>query len=275
MHDFVACYGHATTDRQWRAGDRRRGDGDARRRSGRPGAGGRALSHDPRNQLRRDRRAEPQLCRAQPRQPRRDAQRRGGVAAARRRAAGHRQDARQPRARAGPGHFRAPAAPGARLARRAWHDHRRGRAAHRRQCDERLGDVGGQCRDGQPRARYRRRQLPPDRRQPADHAAPQPRMAGDAGAAAAGLRRRSAFAVHGPVPPAFGDEGAANHMRLAPAHGEPGVEVFVYGVVGRPLPRPPACRGVEGDRPAPPARPGAHHVRRAERGSDRRRRVPQ
>ncbi len=42
--------------------------------------------------------------------------------------------------------------------------------------------------------------------------------------------RAEAFSVHGPVPPAFGDEGAANHMRLAPAHGEPGVEVFVYGV---------------------------------------------
>ena len=46
----------------------------------------------------------------------------------------------------------------------------------------------------------------------------------------------SAFAVHGPVPPAFGDEGAANHMRLAPSHGEPGVEVFVYGVSGGPFP---------------------------------------
>ena len=45
-----------------------------------------------------------------------------------------------------------------------------------------------------------------------------------------------AFAVHDPVPPAFGDEGAANHMRLAPAHGEPGVEVFVYGVSGGPFP---------------------------------------
>src|SRR5215218_10338861 len=32
------------------------------------------------------------------------------------------------------------------------------------------------------------------------------------------------FAVHGPVPAAFGDEGAANHMRLAPAHDAPGVE---------------------------------------------------
>ncbi|WP_310467333.1 N-succinylarginine dihydrolase [Sphingomonas sp.] len=44
------------------------------------------------------------------------------------------------------------------------------------------------------------------------------------------------FAVHDPVPPAFGDEGAANHMRLAPGHGEPGVEVFVYGVTGGPFP---------------------------------------
>ena len=44
------------------------------------------------------------------------------------------------------------------------------------------------------------------------------------------------FAVHAPVPPAFGDEGAANHMRLAPAHGEPGVEIFVYGVSGGAFP---------------------------------------
>jgi succinylarginine dihydrolase len=44
------------------------------------------------------------------------------------------------------------------------------------------------------------------------------------------------FAVHGPVPPAFGDEGAANQMRLTPGHGEAGVEVFVYGVSGGPFP---------------------------------------
>lgn len=44
------------------------------------------------------------------------------------------------------------------------------------------------------------------------------------------------FAVHGPVPPPFGDEGAANHMRLAAAHGEPGIEVFVYGEAGGPFP---------------------------------------
>ena len=46
----------------------------------------------------------------------------------------------------------------------------------------------------------------------------------------------SAFSVHGPVPAAFGDEGAANHMRLAAVHGEPGVEVFVYGRSGGPYP---------------------------------------
>ncbi len=46
----------------------------------------------------------------------------------------------------------------------------------------------------------------------------------------------AAFAVHGPVPTAFGDEGAANHMRLAASHGDPGVEVFVYGTGGGPFP---------------------------------------
>lgn len=39
------------------------------------------------------------------------------------------------------------------------------------------------------------------------------------------------FAHHPPLPAAaaFGDEGAANHVRLAPRHGEPGVELFAYG----------------------------------------------
>ena len=44
------------------------------------------------------------------------------------------------------------------------------------------------------------------------------------------------FSVHAPVPPPFGDEGAANHMRLCAHHGAPGVEVFVYGVAGGPFP---------------------------------------
>ena len=46
----------------------------------------------------------------------------------------------------------------------------------------------------------------------------------------------SAFAVHAPIPPAFGDEGAANHMRLSSGYGEPGVEIFVYGVSGGAFP---------------------------------------
>ena len=53
------------------------------------------------------------------------------------------------------------------------------------------------------------------------------------------------FAVHGPVPPCFGDEGAANHMRFAPSHGEPGLEVFVYGKTGG---RFPARQHVEASR---------------------------
>ncbi len=44
------------------------------------------------------------------------------------------------------------------------------------------------------------------------------------------------FQVHDPVPPAFGDEGAANHMRIASAHGETGFELFVYGVTGGAFP---------------------------------------
>jgi succinylarginine dihydrolase len=44
------------------------------------------------------------------------------------------------------------------------------------------------------------------------------------------------FSVHPAVPATFGDEGAANHMRLTARHGEPGVEVFVYGEEGGKFP---------------------------------------
>ena len=44
------------------------------------------------------------------------------------------------------------------------------------------------------------------------------------------------FAVHAPVPSPFGDEGAANHMRLCPGHDAPGIEIFVYGKSGGPFP---------------------------------------
>ncbi|MEO7423689.1 MAG: N-succinylarginine dihydrolase [Fibrobacteria bacterium] len=39
------------------------------------------------------------------------------------------------------------------------------------------------------------------------------------------------FVHHAPLPAGrrFGDEGAANHIRLAPVHGAPGLEIFVHG----------------------------------------------
>ena len=117
LKDFVACFG--TVKRV-----RRRASASTPRRAEllgvegrRRGAGGGALMALRRDQFRRDRRAEPQLCRAEPRQSRLDPQRRPGVAAARGGAAGHRQDARQPRARPGAGPVRA--APAAQP-RRGW-----------------------------------------------------------------------------------------------------------------------------------------------------------
>ncbi|MEO9462530.1 MAG: N-succinylarginine dihydrolase [Marinomonas sp.] len=44
------------------------------------------------------------------------------------------------------------------------------------------------------------------------------------------------FTVHDAVPPTFGDEGAANHMRLCESHASQGVEVFVYGKTGGAFP---------------------------------------
>ncbi|MDP4539879.1 N-succinylarginine dihydrolase [Qipengyuania sp. DY56-A-20] len=44
------------------------------------------------------------------------------------------------------------------------------------------------------------------------------------------------FAVHDAVPASFGDEGAANHMRLCESHSATGVEVFVYGQQGGRFP---------------------------------------
>lgn len=65
-----------------------------------------------------------------------------------------------------------------------------------------------------------------------------PHRSHEAAATEAQLRlafAHTAFAVHAAVP-SFGDEGAANHMRIARGHGEPGVEIFVYGVDGGPFP---------------------------------------
>ena len=47
---------------------------------------------------------------------------------------------------------------------------------------------------------------------------------------------RIAFTVHSPIPPPFGDEGAANHMRMCQSHDLPGVEIFVYGAATAQFP---------------------------------------
>ena len=65
-----------------------------------------------------------------------------------------------------------------------------------------------------------------------------PHRSHEAAATLAQLRvafANAAFAVHDAVP-TFGDEGAANHMRLAGRHDAPGVEIFVYGVDGGGFP---------------------------------------
>lgn len=45
-----------------------------------------------------------------------------------------------------------------------------------------------------------------------------------------------AFTVNWPAQSTFGDEGAANHMRLCKDHSSPGIEVFVYGKSGGMFP---------------------------------------
>ena len=47
---------------------------------------------------------------------------------------------------------------------------------------------------------------------------------------------RRYFAVHLPIPECFGDEGAANHMRMAASHEAPGIEIFVFGRSGGAFP---------------------------------------
>ncbi|HBQ18450.1 MAG TPA: succinylarginine dihydrolase, partial [Myxococcales bacterium] len=61
----------------------------------------------------------------------------------------------------------------------------------------------------------------------------------------------------------FGDEGAANHTRLTPEVGEPGVHLFVYG-----------REGLRGDRPAPRRYP-ARQTLEASRAVARLHRLPE
>ena len=125
-----------------------------------------------------------------------------------------------------------------------------GRAGAGRERDVGVGDVGGQRRDRLAGARHRRPPLPPDRRQPPHHAAPQPRMAGDAGAAA--NRVRGCRAVRRPPAGAAGVRRRRRGQPHAPRSGlrRTGRRDLRLWRVGRRLPRAPARRGVEGDRPA-------------------------
>lgn len=50
------------------------------------------------------------------------------------------------------------------------------------------------------------------------------------------LADKAHFALHPPVPPSFGDEGAANHMRMCAGHDRPGIEIFVFGRPGGKFP---------------------------------------
>ena len=54
-----------------------------------------------------------------------------------------------------------------------------------------------------------------------------------------------AFAVHAAVPAIFGDEGAANQMRMAATHDAPGIEIFVYGEAGSAYPARQSRRASE------------------------------
>ncbi|MEC7524082.1 MAG: N-succinylarginine dihydrolase [Myxococcota bacterium] len=73
------------------------------------------------------------------------------------------------------------------------------------------------------------------------------------------------FVVHDPLPAAssLGDEGAANHTRLGPEVGAPGVHLFVYG-----------REGLRGDRPAPTRFP-ARQTLEASRAVARLHRLPE
>ena len=95
------------------------------------------------------------------------------------------------------------------------------------------GDVGRERRDGEPVGGHRRRPRALHAGEPRQPLPPLARSADDDARAARDLRRCAAFRRARPVAaaPQFGDEGAANYTRFAPAPGAPGVELFVYGRV--------------------------------------------
>ena len=177
-----------------------------------------ALSGARRDQFRRDRRAEPQLCRPQPRQSRRD---RATPAQSRSPRAAALQGIDKMRANLalgpGPGHLPAAAAPEPRLARRARHDDRGAptdaraptpcRASAMWAANAATVSPAPDTADGRCHLTVANLRTMPHRSHEWPATLAQLRLA---------FADDAHFAVHAPVPPTFGDEGAANHMRLAP-----------------------------------------------------------
>ena len=228
-----------------------------------------------RDQLRRHRRPEPQLFGPQPRQPRLDHPQGHDRLPARGGAAGRREDAPQSCARPRPGRAaapsRVPTAPGS--PRSAPDPSRCPHAAAAAFSASAMWAANAatvspapDTADGRCHLTVANLRTMPHRSHEWPATLAQLRLA---------FADDRAFAVHPPVPPTFGDEGAANHMRLGAAHGEPGVEIFVYGVRGGAF---PARQHLEASRAiarALAARSRADAVRPAVRGGDRRGRLPQ
>ena len=84
------------------------------------------------------------------------------------------------------------------------------------------------------------------------------------------------FAVHDAVPPSFGDEGAANHMRLCEGMTRPASKCSSMAGSGGRFPGAPARTGEpRGRAPATASIPHAAVFIEQNPRSDRRRRVPQ
>ena len=276
LKDFRACCASvkrlAEEGHLHRSGSGRAARGGSRRRGG----DGRRADGLDRDQLRRDRRAQPQLCGAQPRQPRFDAQRRRRYRShAPRRLQGIDKMRANLGARARPGNSPAAPAPASSVARRAW----RRRSSRPIRCSPRMRCRHRRC--GRP---TRRPSLLLPIRRTASVTSPSPTSGPCRTAATNGprrwrnfgwLSRARRFAVHGPVPPAFGDEGAANHMRLAPRTASRASRYSSMACRAGRFRRASISKRRRRSRGCTGSIRTASIFARAVGGSDRRRRVPQ
>ena len=226
----------------------------ARHRAGRHASSPSAAEHGARrDQFRRHRRPEPQLCRASASATSPPTANAGSTAFPRAAALqGVEKMRHNLAARPRPGH--APPAPPARTAT-GWPrsapsvEDAPETLARRRFL--RLGDVGGQCRDRLARPRHAPTAAATS---PSPICGTMAHRSHEWPETLAQLRLAFAddahFAVHAPVPATFGDEGAANHMRLCAAPRRAGRRGLRLRRARRRLPGAPACRGVARGRPA-------------------------